>query len=228
MQSGCSSGYGAFIISGISPSACSPDTPTPKVPENDNEPVALLYTTCDDFDPDACLSCLNQTYKNTRLIICDDSSHESSKEEIDRWVKTNAPNAVIVRRPARKGFKAGNLNNVIRNVVTEEFLVVCDADEVVPPDFVATMLVECRWPDVAFVQARHIARRDNQTNFGSNARPDNRHLQQTQPPAPKPIRLCRLLRSRHHDPTQRMGSGQRFPRLSPKISALRLDASRKV
>jgi cellulose synthase/poly-beta-1,6-N-acetylglucosamine synthase-like glycosyltransferase len=33
------------------------------------------------------------------------------------------------------------------------------------------MLVECRWPDVAFVQARHIARKSDQTNFSKMLAP---------------------------------------------------------
>jgi glycosyltransferase involved in cell wall biosynthesis len=153
--------------------------PAPRLPESEDEPVALLYATCDDFDPDACQSCFNQIYRNMRLIICDDSWQQSSRDQIDQWVREHAPGAVVVRRKDRRGFKAGNLNYAIGNVATEEFIVVCDADEVIPPDFVANMLVRCSRKDVAFVQARHIARKSNQTNFSRMLAPTidiyNRH-----------------------------------------------------
>ncbi|MCX6645365.1 MAG: glycosyltransferase [bacterium] len=139
--------------------------PEAGMPDNCDEPIALLYTTCDDFDIDAVESCFNQSYQNLKLIICDDSFQQSSRDQIDDWVERNAPTAVVVRRPDRRGFKAGNLNYAITNVVTEEYIIVCDADEIVPPDFAAKMLAACVKMNVAFVQARHKARTDNQTYF---------------------------------------------------------------
>ena len=102
--------------------------------------VAVLYTTCDDFDPEACLSALRQDHLNLRVIVCDDSHLQSSRDAIDAWVRRVAPEVALVRRPARRGFKAGNLNHCIATAVREEFIVLCDADEVLPGDFVTRVL----------------------------------------------------------------------------------------
>lgn len=130
-----------------------------------NASVAILYTTCDDFDPYACQSCLKQTHSNTRLVICDDSSEESEKRAIDNWARQNDPSIKIVRRPDRKGFKAGNLNYAIENFVTEEYVVVCDADEVIPFDFVDSLLPHFYNENIGFVQARHRSRAFPKTWF---------------------------------------------------------------
>jgi len=101
------------------------------------EPVALLYTTCDDFDAAACLSGLRQSYQHTRLIICDDSRQPASRDRIDQWIETAGQLVTIVRRPNWDGLKAGNLNYAIETTVTEELIAICDADEVLPEDFLA-------------------------------------------------------------------------------------------
>ena len=127
--------------------------------------VAVLYTTCDDFDPVACLSGIKQSHRNTRLIICDDSRDESSRGHIDRWAAQVGPRVTIMRRPDSRGLKAGNLNYAIATAVREEFIVVCDADEVLPEDFVARILCELELDKLAFVQCRHTARNPAQSWF---------------------------------------------------------------
>jgi glycosyltransferase involved in cell wall biosynthesis len=130
-----------------------------------DEPVAILYTTCDDFDPLACQSCLCQSYKNIRMFICDDSKSPTYWHSIDNWVKECGQQVTVVRRPEKSGFKAGNLNFAIRHLVQEEFIVLCDADEVLPNDFVARMLPYFNGSRVAFVQAAHIARTQASSSF---------------------------------------------------------------
>jgi cellulose synthase/poly-beta-1,6-N-acetylglucosamine synthase-like glycosyltransferase len=132
-----------------------------------DEPVAILYTTCDDFDPLACQSLLNQSHGNTRLIICDDSRSPTYRHSIDNWVKHCGQRVRVVRRPERRGFKAGNLNFAISSVVREEFMVLCDADEVLPHDFVAGLLPYFQGSRVAFVQAAHKARGGTSSRFAS-------------------------------------------------------------
>ena len=143
----------------ISQSLCAlrPKSKTPPFSPSPSA-VALLYTTCDDFDPEACLSGVRQNHSNLRVIICDDSSRKSSRDSIDNWIQRVAPEVVLVRRENRKGFKAGNLNHAIANNVREEFIVVCDADEVLPDDFVARLLGEFESKSLAFVQCRHVSR----------------------------------------------------------------------
>jgi hypothetical protein len=127
--------------------------------------VAILYATCDDFDPTACHSCLNQHSSHARLLICDDSLDHFYKNLIDQWAAQFGPRVTIIRRANRRGFKAGNLNHAIAGFTHEEFLLLCDADEVIPADFVAKLLPYARHPDVAFAQARHCVRTPAATRF---------------------------------------------------------------
>ncbi|HXD30969.1 MAG TPA: glycosyltransferase family 2 protein [Pyrinomonadaceae bacterium] len=110
--------------------------------------------TCDDFDQVACDSCFDQNYSSARFFICDDSAGNKCKDQVDEWAKANEK-AIVIRRPNRSGFKAGNLNNVIASFVREEFILICDADEVLECNFVRSLLPYFDRPDIGFVQARH-------------------------------------------------------------------------
>ncbi len=129
------------------------------------EQVAILYMTCDDFDKEACASCLIQTGVTARLIICDDSTDEAFRERIDDWVRDISAAVTVVRRTDRTGFKAGNLNHAITHHVDEEFIIVCDADEVIPSDFGARLIARISEPHIAFIQANHVARTIGQSRF---------------------------------------------------------------
>jgi hypothetical protein len=128
-------------------------------------PVAILYTTCDDFDPDACQSLVEQDYLHVTLVICDDSSTQAGRDQIDAWVASTSGDALIVRRPDRRGFKAGNLNHAIAAVVTEPLFVVCDADQILPRSYVTDAVRELGSSGAAFVQCRHVARSSASTWF---------------------------------------------------------------
>lgn len=139
-------------------------------PRGDARPdaqVAIIYTTCDDFDPQACASALTQTHPHTRLVICDDSFDPANRQTIDRWAKAQGERVTVVRRPDNKGFKAGNLNHAIRGFIPEEYLLVCDADEIIPPDFVEALLPYFVDDEVGFVQANHCAHLNPQTQFAA-------------------------------------------------------------
>lgn len=144
----------------------SPPKPLPLEPPTGTE-VAILYTTCDDFEPQACLSCLEQTYSPLRLIICDDSSDRNSQATIDDWAAQFGSRVTVNRRPDRAGFKAGNLNYALSHVVHEEFVLLCDADEMIPPDFVTKLLGYLHESSAAFAQARHQVRSAPATHFSN-------------------------------------------------------------
>lgn len=130
-------------------------------------PVAILYLTCDDFDPLACSSCLAQDHGPTRLIICDDSQRPESRRAIDAWIAARPEPIAVSRREGRLGYKAGNLNHAIATRVEEDFFVVCDADEIIPTDFVSRLLRYFAGPGIGFVQAGHEARSDCATRFSA-------------------------------------------------------------
>lgn len=129
--------------------------------------VAIIYTTCDDFDPVACASALSQTHTRTRLVICDDSFQPASRSMIDEWAEAQERPVTVIRRADNKGFKAGNLNHAISKYIPEEYLLICDADEIIPADFVERLLPYFVDESVGFVQANHRARLESDTQFAA-------------------------------------------------------------
>lgn len=143
-------------------------TQPPVGPPQPDARVAIIYTTCDDFDPEACASALTQTHPHARLVICDDSFQQASRQAIDAWAKAQQPPVQVIRRPDNKGFKAGNLNHAISNHLLEEYLLICDADEIIPPDFVERLLPYFVDESVGFVQANHQTRFQAETQFAAS------------------------------------------------------------
>lgn len=119
-------------------------------------PVALLYTTCNDFVEKSALSCVNQHYPEFTVYILDDSSNPAHRAQVDRFAARHPGRVRVVRRPDRRGFKAGNINNALERVALEPLFALADADEILPPDFLIRLvprLVED--PRCGFVQAGH-------------------------------------------------------------------------
>jgi cellulose synthase/poly-beta-1,6-N-acetylglucosamine synthase-like glycosyltransferase len=120
-----------------------------------NSDIVILYLTCDDFIEECCQSCLEQDYKNCRVIICDDSKSEEFKKKVDGFYSVHQDKCIIVRRKEKTGFKAGNLNNVINNFVKEEWICIVDADQYLPKNYISKLI--CYIPDsshtVSYIQS---------------------------------------------------------------------------
>ena len=120
-------------------------------------PVAMLYTTCNDFIEESARSCLDVEYKNYRLYILDDSSKDEFKNRIDAFAQRYGEDRVqVIRRKDRSGYKAGNLNHALKNYITEPLFAIVDADEILPTDFLLRLvprLMEDK--NCGFVQANH-------------------------------------------------------------------------
>jgi cellulose synthase/poly-beta-1,6-N-acetylglucosamine synthase-like glycosyltransferase len=128
----------------------------PALAAEDAPAVALLYTTCNDFVERSALTCLNQDYPSFTVYILDDSSNPTFRSEVDRFAARHPDRVRVVRRPDRRGFKAGNLNHALRNVAKEPFFALADADEILPPDFLARLAPRLvADPLCGFVQASH-------------------------------------------------------------------------
>jgi len=119
--------------------------------------IAILYTTRNDFQEKAILSCVKQSYPNFHVHILDDSTDETYKRVIDQFHHSHPQQTTIVRRKDRSGFKAGNMNNALRNHATQcEYFAVIDADEVIPHDFLEKLISYLNHDEtIAFVQAHH-------------------------------------------------------------------------
>lgn len=122
-------------------------------------PVAILYTTCNDFVENSALSCVKQIYPNFHLYILDDSSDPGFKSRIDRFAASAPDRVTVVRRPERRAAKAGNLNHALSAIVREPLFAIVDADEILPPDFLDRLVPRLESDaDRGFVQANHRAR----------------------------------------------------------------------
>jgi cellulose synthase/poly-beta-1,6-N-acetylglucosamine synthase-like glycosyltransferase len=119
-------------------------------------PVALLYTTCNDFVPDSVVSCVRQNYGCYRVYILDDSSDPEIRERIDAFASEYSDRVTVVRRNDRRAYKAGNLNHALGSVAREPLFALVDADEILPPDFLERLVPRIlAIPDCGFIQANH-------------------------------------------------------------------------
>ncbi len=119
-------------------------------------PVAVLYTTCNDFVEASAASCLSQRYPEYTVYLLDDSSDPAWRARVDAFAARHPGRARVVRRPDRRGFKAGNLNHALRTAARQPLFALVDADEILPPDFLLRTAHRLLADDrCGFVQANH-------------------------------------------------------------------------
>ena len=124
--------------------------------------VAIIYTTYNDFNRRAALTCLNQDYPNYQVFILDVSTNRDMRKRVDAFQEEFAPATTLVRLQPRQGFKARSLNDTLKTAVGDdyEFFAVCDADNYWPADFLSRTIPYFLLDErIAFVQA-------NPTNSG--------------------------------------------------------------
>lgn len=108
--------------------------------DKDSSPhVLLLYCTCNDFNKEALSKSMKQDYSNFKTIILDDSSNKKYLDEIDSF-KNLHDNVEVVRRNDKTGYKAGNLNNFLKNRTDYDYFVVLDSDEIIPSNYIRQIL----------------------------------------------------------------------------------------
>jgi cellulose synthase/poly-beta-1,6-N-acetylglucosamine synthase-like glycosyltransferase len=126
--------------------------------------VLLLYTTCNDFSPESLVACLKQDYRNYEVVVLDDSTDPDYRARVDEFAATHGLG--VVRRDAREGFKAGNLNHYLRKSGWD-FFALLDSDEIVPADYISRSLdYFAHYGNAGIVQANHVATR-NRNEFMS-------------------------------------------------------------
>ena len=120
-------------------------------------PVAVLYTTKNDFVYECAKTCVNLDYPSYHLFICDDSTDESIKQIIDQFWLQHRHQCTIIRRHNNSGFKAGNLNNALRNIdLKYRYIIIADHDSILPSNFIQSALKYFETNSrLAFVQAVH-------------------------------------------------------------------------
>ena len=132
--------------------------------------VALLYLTMNDFDEEAVLSCVNQKYPNFDLFILDDSTDGQIKAKIDKFREGIDTKPLIIRRPDRKAYKAGNLNYALNMIHKDyDYFAVCDADGILPSDFLKKLVPYFSIDDsIGFVQANQRSNPKQAMEFAKN------------------------------------------------------------
>ena len=129
--------------------------------EMPSDPVALLYTTCNDFVEASALSCIDLDYDNYTMYILDDSSKPEYMAQVDIFAMRHKDRVKVIRRKDRSGYKAGNLNNALSKHISEPLFAIVDADEILPRNFLRRLVPQLTSdPNCGFVQANHVCIND--------------------------------------------------------------------
>lgn len=117
------------------------------------EKIAILVPIYNE-DINMAMTNLMAIYSNVgniaKLYILDDSTNDTSTKLREISDKMNA---VYIHRTDRTGYKAGALNNALKNFVNQEYVTVLDIDQMPSPDFVReTVNLLDNNPDAAFIQ----------------------------------------------------------------------------
>lgn len=120
-------------------------------------PVAIFYTCMNDMKEKAVDACLAQEYPDYTLYVLDDSTDPGERERVDSLKKRHNERVFLIRRREKKGFKAGNLNNALRQIGNRyNYICVIDADELIPPTFLReTVAIAEANEELGFIQAAH-------------------------------------------------------------------------
>ena len=153
-------GYAAYNISvilfGARYARRSARAPREDAAVSERPPVALLYTTCNDFVERSVHSCIEQDYPEHRVYILDDGTDPDCRARIDRFAAAHPARVRVIRRSDRRGYKAGNLNHALATIAREPLFALVDADEILPRHFLQALVPRIlSQPDCGFVQATH-------------------------------------------------------------------------
>jgi cellulose synthase/poly-beta-1,6-N-acetylglucosamine synthase-like glycosyltransferase len=108
-----------------------------------NEPKEIVARTL--------AACHNIKWKaGTKIYLLDDSTAEEDKKNME--ILSKEFKVQLITRSDRAGYKAGNLNNAIRNHVTENYFAVFDSDQAPDPEFLEETMDQFSNNEVGFVQ----------------------------------------------------------------------------
>ena len=103
---------------------------------------------------DQCLeSIVAQRYRHLEIIVVDDGSTDTSGERIDRWAERDERIRVI--HQPNGGHSAAR--NTALDAITGEMVIMVDSDDVLHPDFTATLLNVMQQTDCDIAVGRYVA-----------------------------------------------------------------------
>jgi len=122
-----------------------------------NPPVAILYPCMNDIQENSIESCLAQDYRNYSFFVLDDSTTLEESERVNLLKEKYSDRISIIRRTNREGFKAGNLNNALKQIGRGyKYICVVDADELIVPTFLREMVAIAEGDEnLGFIQGSH-------------------------------------------------------------------------
>jgi hypothetical protein len=119
------------------------------------DPVAVLYTTMNDFRESAALSCVSLDYPSFHVFLLDDSTSARYRRLVDEFHQRFPDRTTVIRRSSKAGFKGGNLNHALTGIhASFPFFAVADADTILPRHFLIETIKHFHSPRVGFAQAR--------------------------------------------------------------------------
>lgn len=131
-------------------------------------PVAILYTCMNDIKEQAVYACLNQNYPTFAVYILDDSSSDKERQIVDGLKRKYENKLFVIRRKIRSGYKAGNLNNALKQIgKTYTYVCIVDSDEIIPITFLRDLVsILEKNENLGFVQAAH--RQYSESDYGKH------------------------------------------------------------
>ena len=118
--------------------------------------VSIQIPTYNDIVAIRCAKkCLKMKYPKNRyeIIIGNDCTDKSISKSIEKFAEKHSGMVKVTRRPNRKGFKAGNLNNMLK-YSKGEVIVIFDSDFVPPENFLERTIPYFEDQKVGCVQTR--------------------------------------------------------------------------
>lgn len=132
--------------------------------------VAILYPTCDDFNPKALATLLRQEGVKADIFILDDSTQAKQQCLINEWIQSQVSDIQVVRRLNKEGYKGGNINywlSLYGDSSIYPYILIVDADELLPPDFTLGLLKCLKAEQFVFAQGCHLGNSELYTRFQS-------------------------------------------------------------
>jgi cellulose synthase/poly-beta-1,6-N-acetylglucosamine synthase-like glycosyltransferase len=119
-----------------------------------------------DIKEKAVNACLNQNYPNFAVYVLDDSSSDKEQQIVDSLQRKYENKLFVIRRKTRSGYKAGNLNNALKQIgKAYTYVCIVDSDEIIPITFLRDLVsILEKNENLGFVQAAH--HQYSETDYG--------------------------------------------------------------
>lgn len=129
------------------------EKPPAPLPQKNSVAVAILlpvYNEPADIVERTLKACKQLRWPGkTRIYILDDSTNKEDVQAMNRLSKKFG--CVLIRRTDREGYKAGNVNNGVREI-KEPYFVILDSDQAPKPEFLERTMDYFSNPTIGFVQ----------------------------------------------------------------------------